>query len=90
MRMAVVDGKVVSGGGCLEAWSAMVVSRFITTDAHLLTLPSSVTPHHILKVIFSRYFLSVQVHCTTRLSQGISGVPQHINSGGEFLFKYHF
>lgn len=55
LRMAVVDGKVVSGGGCLEAWAASFISRLITTDAHLLTVPGSVTPQQILKVISSIY-----------------------------------
>lgn len=64
MRMAVVDGKVVSGGGCLEAWTAMVVSRFITTDSHLLTLHGSVTPHHILKVgnTFIQVLMELALH----------------------------
>lgn len=52
LRMAVVDGKVVCGGGCLEAWAATTVIRLITTNAHLLTLHASASPHHIFKVIY--------------------------------------
>ena len=51
LRMAVVDGKVVCGGGCLETWAATTVTHLITTKAHLLSLHTSASPYHIFKVI---------------------------------------
>ncbi|KAG0693509.1 McKusick-Kaufman/Bardet-Biedl syndromes putative chaperonin [Chionoecetes opilio] len=64
LRMAVVDGKVVCGGGCLEAWAATTVTRLITTKAHLITAQPAASPHHVVKVgnIFVRMLMELALH----------------------------
>ncbi|MPC51918.1 hypothetical protein E2C01_045775 [Portunus trituberculatus] len=49
LRMAVVDRRIVCGGGCLEAWAATTVTHLITTNAQLLTQLAGASPYHIFK-----------------------------------------
>uniref|UniRef100_A0A0P4WSX8 Uncharacterized protein n=1 Tax=Scylla olivacea TaxID=85551 RepID=A0A0P4WSX8_SCYOL len=64
LRMAVVDGRVVCGGGCLEAWVATTVTHLITTNAQLLTQLAGASPYHIFKVgnIFVRTLMELALY----------------------------
>lgn len=64
LRMAVVDGRVVCGGGCLEAWAATTVTHLITTNAQLLFQHAGASPYHIFKVgnIFVRTLMELALY----------------------------
>lgn len=48
--MVVVDGKIVAGGGCLEAWLAMKISHLVNNNLDQLISVIEISPHHVLKV----------------------------------------
>lgn len=45
-----VDGKVVAGGGCLEAWLAMKISHVVSNNLDQLISVIEIAPHHALRV----------------------------------------
>lgn len=96
LRMAVVDRKVVCGGGCLEAWAATTVTSLITTNAHLLTLHASASPYHVFKVgnIFVHVLMELALHLSggssSRFDWSVDTVfhhlwhtPPHLQKGDE-------
>nr|XP_053633468.1 molecular chaperone MKKS-like [Cherax quadricarinatus]XP_053633469.1 molecular chaperone MKKS-like [Cherax quadricarinatus]XP_053633470.1 molecular chaperone MKKS-like [Cherax quadricarinatus]XP_053633471.1 molecular chaperone MKKS-like [Cherax quadricarinatus]XP_053633473.1 molecular chaperone MKKS-like [Cherax quadricarinatus]XP_053633474.1 molecular chaperone MKKS-like [Cherax quadricarinatus]XP_053633475.1 molecular chaperone MKKS-like [Cherax quadricarinatus]XP_053633476.1 molecular len=84
LRMVVVDGKVVAGGGCLEAWAATQVSQLINTNMQHLTDLTDASPYHILKVAsaFIRVFMELALQprggSSTRFDWSVDSVFHHL------------
>lgn len=56
--MVVVDGKIVAGGGCLEAWLAMKISHLVSNNLDQLISVIEISPHHVLKVSIDFAYIS--------------------------------
>ncbi|XP_042217735.1 McKusick-Kaufman/Bardet-Biedl syndromes putative chaperonin-like [Homarus americanus] len=85
LRMMVVDGKVVAGGGCLEAWLAGQVSHLINSNMQHLTEITDAAPHHVVKVasIFLRVFIELALQLgggssSTRFDWSLDSVFHHL------------
>lgn len=85
LKMVVVDGKVVSGGGCLETWLATQVNHLVSVNiGHLISL-TGVSSHHIIKVAnaFIRVFMELAIRLgggssTTKLDWCVDSVYHHL------------
>lgn len=72
LRMVVVDGKIVAGGGCLEAWLAMKISHLVNNNLDQLISVIEISPHHVLKV--TSMFMKVLLDLAFRPGGGSSSV----------------
>ncbi|KAK3864014.1 hypothetical protein Pcinc_030275 [Petrolisthes cinctipes] len=84
LRMVVVDGKVVAGGGCLEAWTATRLRAFLTSSTPHLNLTPTITPHHTTKVgsVFVRVLMELALlpsgGLSSRLDWSVDSVFHHL------------
>ncbi|XP_071547118.1 molecular chaperone MKKS-like isoform X1 [Panulirus ornatus] len=85
LRMVVVDGKVVAGGGCLEAWIATRIIFLLNTNKQHLIDVMDASPYHINKVgnIFIRVFMELALQLcggssTTRFDWCVDSVFHHM------------
>nr|XP_045600848.1 McKusick-Kaufman/Bardet-Biedl syndromes putative chaperonin-like [Procambarus clarkii] len=85
LRLVVVDGKVVAGGGCLEAWAASKVKYLVNTNMQHLVDLTDASPHHIFKIAsnFIRVFMEMALRprggpSTTRFDWSVDSVFHHL------------
>lgn len=85
LKMAVVDGKVVAGGGCLETWLATQVIHMVKVNMDCLASMTEVPSHHIVRVgnAFVRVFMELAIQVaggssTTKFDWCVDSVFHHL------------
>ncbi|XP_068226908.1 molecular chaperone MKKS-like [Palaemon carinicauda] len=94
LKMVVVDGKVVAGGGCLETWLATQVTHLVKVNKDFLASMIEVPNHHIIRVgnAFVRVFMELAIQVaggssTTKFDWCIDSVFHHLWYSQECLAK---